>query len=309
MKNKTGNYDVIIIGGGVAGLSAGLWCDELGLSVLLLEKEKEFGGQLLKVYNPIENYLGIEAENGQNLRDIFLKQIEKRQITKHLQTEVTKVDLEHKTIFLENGDKFSAKAIIIATGVRRRKLNVENEDFYKGKGIIESGKNEQNTVQGKTVLIVGGGDAAIENSLILAETAEKVYVAHRRNEFRAREEFINQAENNPKIKFLTETSVQKIIGEEKIEAVELKKIQSGKVEMLKTDHLLIRIGVQPNTELFQDQIQTNESGYIKINAECETNIKLIFAIGDVANQVSPTVSTAAGNGATAPKTILSLLNI
>jgi thioredoxin reductase (NADPH) len=307
--DKTGkNYDVIIIGGGVAGLSAALWCEELKLSALLLEKENEFGGQLLRVYNPIENHLGVAAKNGKHLRDIFLGQIEKRKFTRLLQTEVAEVDVENKKIILQNADEFSAKAIIIATGVRRRKLNIENEDFYKGKGIIESGKNEQNTVKGKSVLIVGGGDAAIENSLILSETAKKVYVAHRRNEFRAREEFLEQSRNNPKIEFLTDTIVQKIIGKQKIEAVETKNTKTGKETKLKVENLLIRIGVEPNSELFQKQLKTDKNGYLEANARCETDVKFVFAVGDIANPISPTVSTAVGTGATVAKTILSLLN-
>lgn len=307
MNKKGGNYDVIIIGGGVAGLSAALWCDELKLSALILEKEAEFGGQLLRVYNAVENHLGISAKNGKHLRDIFLEQTEKRKFVRRLQTEVVKVDVENKKVILQNGDQLSAKALIIATGVRRRKLNVENEDFYKGKGIIESGTKEQNAVAGKTVLIVGGGDAAIENSLILGETAKNVYVAHRRTQFRARKEFLERAKNNPKIEFLTEITVQKLIGTKKIEAVELKNIKTNQTQKLQIDHLLIRIGVQPNTELFHEKLDFDKGEYLKINANCETNVKFVFAVGDVANQLSPTVSTAVGAGATAVKTILALL--
>lgn len=298
------NYDVIIIGGGAAGLSAALWCDDLGLSALMLEKETEFGGQLLRVYNPIENHLGVSAKNGKHLRDIFLRQTEKRKFAKRLQAEVSEVDVKNKEIILQNGEKLEAKAIIIATGVRRRKLNVENEDFYKGKGIIESGKKEQQKVAGKTVVIVGGGDAAIENSLILAETAKRVYVVHRSENFRAREEFIEQAKNNPKIEFLPETVIQKINGKKRIEAIELKNTKSGKTTDLAADFLLVRIGVAPNTELFREKLTLDNQGYIKIDSNCQTSEKNIFAVGDVANPIAPTVSTAVGNGATAVKFML-----
>lgn len=302
-KNKE-NYDVIIIGGGAAGLSAALWCDDLGLTALMLEKEREFGGQLLRVYNPIENHLGVSAKNGKHLRDIFLRQIEKRKFAKRLRAEVCEIDVKNKEIILQSGEKLKAKAVIIATGVRRRKLNIENEDFYKGKGIVESGKKEQQTVAGKTVVIVGGGDAAIENSLILAETAKKVYVVHRSENFRAREEFIEQAKNNPKVEFLPETVVQKINGKKKIESIELKNTKSGKTTGLATEFLLVRIGVAPNTELFHEKLTLDNQGYIKIDANCQTSEKNIFAVGDIANPIAPTVSTAVGNGATAVKFML-----
>lgn len=309
MDKSSKKYEVIIIGGGVAGMSAALWCDDLGISAVLIEKKDEFGGQLLKVYNPIENHLGSVAENGKHLRDIFVKQLANRTFTRRLPAEITKIDFDNREVFLKNGDTIAAKAVVIATGVRRRKLNVENEDSYVGKGIIESGKKEQNTVEGKTVLIVGGGDAALENSLILSETAAKVYVAHRRTEFRAREEFLEQAQNNPRIEFLTETVVQKIIGKEKLENVFVKNTKTGKIDELKVDYLLVRIGVEPNNELFSGKLAADESGYLKINAQCETDRKYIFAAGDIANPNSPTVSTAVGNGATVAKVILSLLNI
>jgi len=122
------NFDVIIIGGGAAGLSAGLWCAELGLNALLLEKNAELGGQLLWIYNSIKNHLGIEDENGRELRDIFVRQIENRKFTLQLKSEISNISFEKKELLLNSGEKFSAKFIIIATGIRRRKLDVEGEE-------------------------------------------------------------------------------------------------------------------------------------------------------------------------------------
>ncbi len=297
------NFDVIIIGGGAAGLSAGLWCAELGLNALLLEANTELGGQLLWVYNSIENHLGSEAKNGRELRDIFVRQIENRRFAIRLQSEISDINLEKREVLLSSGEIFSARFLIIATGIRRRKLNVEGEEKFKNKGIIESGKRDAQSVKDKEVCIIGGGDAGFENALILAETASKVTLVHRRKSFRARAEFIEQAQNNQKIKILTKTVLRKIVGKKRVEAVELEDLNVAEIFSLNVEAVLIRVGVEPNTEILRGKLKLNENGYIKINQNCETNVKGIFAVGDVANPLAPTVSSAVGMGATAVKTI------
>lgn len=301
-------FDVIIIGGGAGGLSTALWCAELGLSALLLESHTELGGQLLWTHNEIKNYLGKEAENGRQLRDAFLEQTAKRNFELYLQAQVTKIDFEKKEIRLAGEKLFFARAMVIATGIRRRKLNVAGEDEFRARGIIESGKKNADAVTGKNVLVVGGGDAAFENALILAESAEKVTLVHRRKAFSARREFVEQAGRHPKIKILTETSVQKISGNERLESVELKNAATGEILRLPVTALLIRIGVEPNTELLRGKLELDASGYVEINRNCETSVKGVFAVGDVANPLAPTISSAVGMGATAAKAIFSWLN-
>ncbi len=297
------NFDVIIIGGGAAGLSAALWCDDLKLKTLLLESGAELGGQLLRVFNPIKNHLGIETENGCELRDVFLKQIRNHQFTVRLQSEIVRVDLKNKSVTIDSGENFFAKAIIVATGVRRRRLNVEGENEFKDKGIIESGKRDANLVENKNVCVVGGGDAAFENALILSESAASVTLVHRRESFRARSEFVEQVKNNPKIEILTDTMVKKIIGDGRVESVEFENLKTRKIYLRNVEAILIRAGVEPNTDFLSEQIDLDESGYIKIDRNCESNIKDIYAVGDVANPIAPTVSSAVGMGATAAKSI------
>jgi thioredoxin reductase (NADPH) len=310
MLNRTRTkFDVIIIGGGVGGISTALWCEELGLSALLLEEQSELGGQLLWTHNEIKNYLGRETENGRELRDAFLEQIERRSFELHLQAKITGIDLGKKEIVLGGGaTRLCARALVIATGIRRRKLNVEGEEEFRRRGIIESGKKSAASVEDKKVLVVGGGDAALENALILAETAELVTLVHRREDFRARREFVERVKNHPKIEVSTGTSVRKIFGKEQIEGVELEKTNGGAERILPVDALLIRIGVEANTEIFRGKIKLDESGYIEINRNCETSVEGVFAVGDVANPLAPTVSSAAGMGATAAKVIFSWLN-
>ncbi|HRH45939.1 MAG TPA: FAD-dependent oxidoreductase [Pyrinomonadaceae bacterium] len=296
-------FDVVIIGGGAAGISAAFWCDELGLSSIILESENDLGGQLLWTYNAIKNYLGIEVENGQELQKIFLKQIEKRSFEIKKSSKITKIDTEKKLVFLENEEVLSADFLIIATGIRRRKLNLESEEKFHGRGILRSGKRDAELVEGKKVCVVGGGDAALENALILSEAAESVTLIHRRKEFRGRSEFIEKVKKEPKITILTETEITKIIGDESLEALELKKVAANQTQIYPTDALLLRIGVEPNNELFRGQLELDKNGYCLIDSHCETSVKNIFAVGDIANPLAPTISSAVGMGATAVKTI------
>ena len=302
-------FDVIVLGGGAAGLSAALWCDDLKLSCLLLEKESELGGQLLRVYNPIENHLGTAARDGRELRDIFLRQTENRRFIKRLTTEVIAVNVEKITAETSDGARFAARAMIVATGVRRRSLGIEGEDYFRGRGIIESGKKDAAAVKNKTVLVVGGGDAALENALILADEAKKVYIAHRRAEFRGREEFSDKIAGHPKIEPLTETVVERISGDQKVEKIELKNRRTNEALTLNADAVLIRIGVAPNTEFLHGKLALDDNGYIKINGSGETSQTKIYAAGDVANPLAPTVSTAVGSGAAAVKAIAAALRL
>ena len=301
-------FDVIIIGGGAAGISAALWCDELNLSALLLERNNQLGGQLLRVYNPIENHLGIKTKNGRELRDIFVRQIANRKFTLKTKAEIKQIDLRNKTVILENEENFTAETIIIATGVSRRKLGIAGETEFQNRGILESGKRDKNSVENKIVAIIGGGDAALENASILAETAEKVWIIHRSREFRARKEFLEAAHENSKIEFLTDTTVKNFVGEDKLTSIETENLLNGRVSEIRLDAVLIRIGVVPNTEFFAGKLNLTENSYIKINSACETNVKGVWAVGDVANPVSPTVSSAVGMGATAAKSIFLQLN-
>lgn len=301
--NETENFDAIIVGGGAAGISAALWCAELGLHALLLEAQAELGGQLLRIYNPVKNHLGAEARDGRELRDRFVRQSQNWNFAVRCDAEIAEIDAQAKRIILQSGERLAARALIIATGVRRRKLGVAGETRFKGRGILASGAGERDSVAGKRVAIVGGGDAAVENALILAEKAAAVALVHRGKKFRARAEFLEKIRVNPKIKIYTETVVAKITGGERLESVGLKNEATGESLLLPTDALLIRIGVEPNTELVRGQVETDEAGYLKIDSRCETSAANVFAVGDAANPLAPTVSSAVGMGATAAKVI------
>lgn len=304
MAEKNTRFDVIIAGGGPAGLSALLWCSDLGLNAILIEKEVELGGQLLLTHNVIQNYLGVETANGCELRDIFLRQFEDTKMRWLTGARIVEADLTRKTLTMADGTSYSGRAIIIATGVRRRKLMVPGEEEFRGRGILESGKKSLDEMRGRTVVIAGGGDAALENALILNETSGKIIVVHRRSQFTARKEFMLAAQKLNKIEFCTEMQITKIFGNDMVEGVELKHLTSGELSRIDTDSVLIRIGVEPNTEIFRGQIKGDEAGYIMIDSNCATSVKGIFAVGDVANRIAPTISAAIGQGSTAAKAIL-----
>ena len=303
MVAKDPDLDVIIIGGGPAGLSALFWCMELGIEAILLEKNAEFGGQLLRTFNPINNYLGIEGVKGNELRDRFLSAVTVRGGNVVSRSEVTQCDLVQKTVVLSNGTSYSSRAIIIATGVRRRRLDIPGEDSFRGRGVLESGVKAKDHVTGKTVIIVGGGDAAIENALLLSEKAKKVIVLHRRASFTARQEFMEKAEVTDNIEIRRNAELTAIVGDDKVEGVEIFERLSHHVSRLAVEAVLIRIGTQPNSELFRGQVVLDNAGFITTANDTSTDINGVFAAGDIADPVAPTINAAIGQGAIAARAV------
>jgi thioredoxin reductase (NADPH) len=301
-------HDVIIIGAGPAGLSTAFWCDELGLDTLVLEQAQEIGGQLHRVYNPIENYLGLKTRNGKELLDIFSADVDDAEFDLWTQTSIKSVDLKAKRVSLASGEELQSIAIVIATGVRPRELGVPGEKEFVGKGMIESAARDRELLAGKDVCVVGGGDAAVENALLLAEVCPTVTLVHRGKKLRARHEFKEKLQAVHCITVFTESVLTRIIGEDDVVAVEIQRKQGLKPFQVAVRGVLIRIGVEPNTELFKDQLETDDKGYLVVNGRQETNVPMVFGVGDVANPSAPTISGATGAGATAAKIIASRLN-
>src|SRR5215216_4774991 len=301
-------HDVIIIGAGPAGLSTAFWCDELGLEALVLEQSEEIGGQLHRVYNPINNYLGLKARNGEDLLKRFTADVDGADFDLWTQTSISSVDLKAKRVSLASGEDLQSIALVIATGVRARELGVPGEKEFAGKGMIESATRDRELFAGQDVCVVGGGDAAAENALLLAEVCPTVTLVHRGARLRARPEFVERLRGEHCITVFTEAEVQRIIGAERVEAVEIMRRGALKPFQMAVRGVLVRIGVEPNTELFRAQLETDAGGYIAVNNQQETNVPMVFAIGDVSNPVAPTISSATGAGATVAKVIASRLN-
>lgn len=307
MGNGETTFDTVIIGGGPGGMAAAIWCADLELGSVLIEREPEFGGQLLRTYNPITNYPGIDAPHGRHLRDLFGTQIERTHSIKRLSTEAARFEDSGRTVVLTDDTRLTARSIIIATGTRRRTLNVVGEAEFRGRGVLDSGTKEKAFATGKSAVVVGGGDAAFENALILADVAARVLLIHRSDRFTARREFVDRVSEHPSITVLENSVVTGIFGGDSVEFVAVKDLVSGETVEYRAEAIVVRAGVEPNSGFVRDTLDSDGHGYILINSQCETSLPGIFAVGDVASPLAPTISGAAGQAATAAKVIASRL--
>lgn len=300
-------HDVVVIGAGPAGLAAGLWCDQLGLDTVILEQSETVGGQLHSIYGAIENYPGLRASNGSDFLTRFSEQIDSAGFDLWTNVEIERIDLAAKRVSLQSGEKLQAITIILATGVRRRTLGIPGENEFSDRGIIESAARDRKLFAGKDVCVIGGGDAAAENALLLSEFCPTVTLVHRGGKLSARREFVEQLQTNHCVTVFTESVVSRIIGSNEVEAVEIRRKEAIKPFQMAVRGVLIRIGVEPNTESFRDQLQTDEKGYTLVDSQQETSVRNVFAIGDVSNPIAPTISGATGAAATAAKVIAARL--
>jgi thioredoxin reductase (NADPH) len=194
-------------------------------------------------------------------------------------------------------------SIIIATGVRRRQLGITGENEFAGHGIMQSATRDRDEFAGKDVCVIGGGDAAAENALLLADVCPTVTLVHRRKKLKARPEFVQKLQGQHCITVFPESIVTRILGSDCVEAVEILRKDALKPFQMAVQGVVIRIGVEPNTELFREQLQVDDAGYVLVTSQHETSVENVFAVGDVSNPHAPTISGAAGAGATAAKVI------
>jgi len=273
----------------------------------VLEQASEIGGQLLSVHNPIENYLGAQAANGRELRDLFAEQTKDCDFDLWTNVEIDSVDLKAKRFTLRSGEELQSIAVMIATGLRRRTLGIPGETEFEGHGIIESGARDREQLAGKDVCVIGGGDAAAENALMLADVCPTVTLVHRGRKLRARREFTEQLHTHHCITVFPESNVRRIIGNDRVEAVEIERGGAIKPFQMAVQGVLIRIGWQPNTDFVSGQLELDENGYVIVGSQQETSVANVFAIGDLANPLAPTIAGAVGAGATAAKVIAARL--
>ena len=290
--------NVIIIGAGPAGLSAALYAARAELSPIVLTG-MTLGGQAALTHI-IENYPGFpEGLPGAELGDLFKAQAERfgAQIIYDTATEVdfSKSPYQIKTY----GASYTADVVIIATGATPRHLDIPGEEEFTGRGVSYYGTCDGFFFKDKDVVVVGGGDSAMEEGIFLTRFTNNVNVVHRRDELRASPILQTRAKDNPKVDFIWDTVLTSIEGDEAVKSVQLENRKTGEKTKFKTDGVFIFIGHTPNTELFVDQLEMDEKGYLVVNQNMETNKPGVYAVGEVADPHFRQVITSAGMGAAA----------
>lgn len=301
MEKKVEQYDVVIIGGGAAGLTAGIYCGRARLKTLLIEKS--LVGGLATYTNEIENYPGFpDGATGLGLMDLFHKQAKKFGVNFKL-TDVKGVQLSGDTKIVETfRTNYEAKVVIIASGGKPRLTGAKGEDlFLYDKGISFCATCDAAANTGKTIMVIGSGDAAIEEGMFLTKFADKVIVSvmHDEGIMDCNEIAKGQALENPKMEFIWNTLPEEFVGEERLSGVVLKNTKTDELIKVPVDSCFLFIGYIPNTEIFQEQIDLNRPGYVITNEKMETNIPGVFAAGDVRDKFLKQVATAVGDGAIA----------
>jgi thioredoxin reductase (NADPH) len=290
------HYKVIIIGSGPAGLTAAIYAARANLNPLILEGTQP-GGQLT-ITTEVDNYPGFaEGITGPQLMDEMRKQAIRFGTVSKFEI-VTDVDLSKRpfTITAESKD-YTADSVIIATGASARWLGIESEQKFMGFGISACATCDGFFFKDKEVIVVGGGDSAMEEATFLTKFASKVYIVHRREGFRASKIMLDKARKNEKIEFMLNSVIEEIKGEKNVSSVILKNTQTDEVSEMKIDGIFMAIGHIPNTQIFADMIDSDESGYLKTEPDStRTNIEGIFACGDVQDKIYRQAVTAAGSG-------------
>jgi thioredoxin reductase (NADPH) len=286
----------IIIGSGPAGMSAALYAARANLEPVVLSG-MELGGQV-SVTHIVENYPGFpEGIEGPKLVENFQKQAERFGAKVEFDS-ATKVDLTTRPFRVKTwGNEYLAETLILTTGATPRYLNIPGEKEFTGRGVSYCATCDGHFFQGKDVIVVGGGDSALEEGLFLTRYVNSVKIIHRRDELRAGVILQNRAFKNDKVEFIWDTVVTEITGDGVVDTVKLKNVKTGDEDELKTDGVFIFIGHIPNTDIYEDQVELDENGYIQVDRFMQTSVPGVYAAGEVADSHFRQVITSAGMGA------------
>lgn len=291
-------FDVIILGSGPAGFSAAIYAARGNVKTAILDISM-FGGQPSN-YLEIENYPAFSLIGGFELMEKFEEHADKFGVEKFPMVEIQSVNLTSEIKEIETTENiFKAKTVIIATGAQAKKLGIAGEEEFKGRGVSYCAICDGAFYKDKTVAVVGGGNAAVEEAMYLTKFAKKVYVIHRRDELRADKIVCERAKKNEKLEFILSTIPLEILGTNTVEKILLKDLKTNENKELSVDGVFPYIGFSPNVENFNGQLKQNQQGFIETDVNMQTSLDGVFAAGDVRNTPLRQVITAAADGAVA----------
>lgn len=288
-------YDVVILGSGPAGLTAAIYTSRAGLKTVVVAGTL-WGGQLMLTLE-VENFPGFEnGILGPKLMEEMRRQAERFGAELVLEN-ATSADLKSKPFKVTVGNKvYESKSVIIATGASPKWLGLESETRLRGRGVSVCATCDAPFFRNRKVVVVGGSDTAMEEAFVLSKVASEVKVIHRRDKLRASKYLQEKAFENPKITFVWNSTVQEILGKNRVEGVKLRRVDSGEESVLSCDAVFLAIGHKPNTDIFKDQIELDQTGYIVARKNTRTNIEGVFVAGDAADYRYRQAIVAAGSG-------------
>ena len=288
--------DALIVGAGVAGLSAALWLRDFGIESLLLEEARQPGGQLHEIHAPIPNYLLAFGWQGDRVAAGVLNDARSAGLRILVGSPIERVVARLRRVE-RAGERFEGRALVIGTGLRRRELGIPGERELLGRGISHSANRDRTAYAGVPVVVIGGGTAAVEDALLCAELGSPVTLLHRSSEFRARGDFLARARKERGIRIVKGARMLRILGTDRVEGVEFRTRSAGRPTVLPADAVFIRIGWQPRTDLVRGQLRLDRGGFVRVEAGGVTSVRGVYAAGDVCSPRSPSIANAAGQGA------------